>query len=300
MLQQTTVAAVVPYYERFLERFPALADLAGAQLEDVLELWSGLGYYSRARNLFKAAVQLHALPEFPKTYTELQKISGFGPYTSRAVSSIAFNEPVGVLDGNVIRVLSRFYGLDDDWWKPAVREHYQVLADQWVSKVSAREMNQALMELGATVCTPRNPACLTCPLFSACAARREGRVEELPRPKPRRKMEFWIWTIAPRKVDDSLLLVKNDYAPFLKGQWIWPGTVTRKTKAPAEFDYFHTVTHHKIYVQVCPIKAMRSKIPEVSANSHMMLVHPSELRRRIPTALILKAVPFMKKRNGSE
>jgi A/G-specific adenine glycosylase len=175
MLQQTTVVAVIPFYEKFLKRFPTLKDLAISPVEDVLEYWAGLGYYSRARNLHKSSQVLH-VNGFPKTAAELLELPGFGPYTARAVSSLAFDEKTGVLDGNVIRILSRKFGRSVEWWKPKGRNELQEIADALAQTEHSADLNQGMMELGATICTPAKPACLLCPWQRSCLARRRGRI----------------------------------------------------------------------------------------------------------------------------
>ncbi|MCB0368811.1 MAG: A/G-specific adenine glycosylase, partial [Bdellovibrionales bacterium] len=193
MLQQTTVAAVIPYYERFISNFPTVKALANAPVEQVLENWSGLGYYSRARNLHKSA-QILATKGFPSSYLDLIELPGFGPYTSRAVSSIAFGENVGVLDGNVIRVLSRHFGIAEPWWETKVRKKFQDLVDQIVNKGNSSVLNQALMELGATVCTPEKTLCVLCPLNKTCYALKKDEVQKFPLKKKKPKMLLWSYT----------------------------------------------------------------------------------------------------------
>jgi A/G-specific adenine glycosylase len=284
MLQQTTVAAVVPYYERFLKRFPNLQSLASAPLEDVIEHWAGLGYYSRARNLHKAAISL-ATTGFPKTHAKLIELPGFGPYTSRAVSSLAFDEKVGVLDGNVIRVLSRVYGQNVDWWMPKVRDQLQISADEIASTGPSHLLNQGLMELGATVCTPHNPICLLCPWKKQCVARQKDLIAELPKKRPRKQSEVWVWTAQIHKKKDQIALVKNDYAPFLKGQPIFPGTIKRQTQKPKTFDLKHGITHHDIYIRVehlasTPVKSNTVEIQWVPVKD-LKKVNPSNLLTKI-------------------
>jgi A/G-specific adenine glycosylase len=282
MLQQTTVAAVVPYYERFMKRFPTLVSLAKSPQGDVLENWAGLGYYSRARNLHNAAQKLNA-NGFPKTYLELLEYPGFGPYTARAVASLAFGEKTGVLDGNVIRVLSRRYGLRLEWWKPKARNELQALADELAQVNDPSSLNQGLMELGATVCTPQSPACLLCPWVKECVARRDDRISELPLKRPRRDREIWQWRPSVIERSGSIALVPNTYAPFLKGHWILPGEVELMRKAPKSFDYKGTVTHHDIYVSVSSEgSALKSKDKK--------WVKLGELAREIPASLIRKAI----------
>ena len=164
MLQQTTVKAVIPYFNRFIKRFPTVKALADARIEDIYEQWAGLGYYSRARNLHKAAQEIASLKSFPKSHTELLKLPGFGDYTARAVSSQAFGEAAGVVDGNVIRVLSRRFGLPVEHWKNKEKKLLKQIADEYVEHGDPGVINQALMEVGSTICTPHNPTCWLCPL----------------------------------------------------------------------------------------------------------------------------------------
>ncbi len=248
MLQQTTSQAVVGFYARFLDRFPRVGDLAEASMEEVYEQWAGLGYYSRARNLHRAAQQLHA-NGFPQSHVQLLDLPGFGPYTSRSVASLAFDEAVGVVDGNVIRVLSRFYALGEAWWTVAGRQQFQNLADQWVEGVASSQMNQAMMELGATVCRPLSPNCPSCPLRTECVAYAEDRVTAYPLVREKRANEILIWRVNVKEDRNKLGLVKNDYAPFLKGQSIFPGLVERVQTRPKDFIVSHSITHYQIYVQ---------------------------------------------------
>ena len=161
MLQQTRVAAVIPYYEKFLARFPDLVSLAAAQPEEVLQLWSGLGYYSRARNLHKAAQQMVARygGQFPRLREQLLTIAGIGEYTASAILSIAFGDPHAVLDGNVARVVSRLEAIRGDLRQPSRWRQLQRSADRFLAHESAGNWNQAMMELGATLCLPRSPQC---------------------------------------------------------------------------------------------------------------------------------------------
>jgi A/G-specific adenine glycosylase len=182
MLQQTRVETVIPYFQRFLSRFPTVGALAAAPEADVLKAWEGLGYYSRARNLQAAACQVterHA-GQVPHDKAAVSALKGVGPYTAGAILSIAFNEPEPAVDGNVMRVLSRFFNLDDDVARPAVRVSMEKLAAELIPAGEAGSFNQALMELGALVCTPRSPDCVSCPVMRECAGRLAGRERELP------------------------------------------------------------------------------------------------------------------------
>jgi A/G-specific adenine glycosylase len=280
MLQQTTVVAVIPYFEKFLEKFPTVQDLAKAPESEVLEAWAGLGYYSRARNLHKAAKAL-AEGGFPKKAAELLELPGFGPYTSRAVASIAFGEKVGVLDGNVIRVLSRRYGLKLEWWNGKARTQLQDISDILSSFGSSDSVNQGLMELGATVCTPQKVMCMMCPWNTECVAREKNLVEKLPLKKPRKESEVWVWKPVVAIKDKKVALIANDYAPFLKGQMIFPGTIAMEEKKPKEFDVKHNITHHDIFIQIASKKAVTGKNVQWVELKNLKKVNPSSLLTKV-------------------
>jgi len=182
MLQQTRVATVIPYYERFLRRFPTVQALARVRIETVLQCWAGLGYYSRARNMHAAAKQVVAQcrGEFPRTFEESFTLPGIGRYTASAILSIAFGKPLAVLDGNVARVLARLGAVHGDLRAPERWRKLERAAGVMVSRRNAGDWNQAMMELGATVCTPRSPHCDACPVADACRARALGIADELP------------------------------------------------------------------------------------------------------------------------
>jgi A/G-specific adenine glycosylase len=180
MLQQTRVETVLPYYDAFLKRFPDVASLAVAPESEVLAMWSGLGYYSRARNMLRAAGEIAEAGSFPVDYAALRSLPGVGDYTAAAVASIAFNLSVASVDGNVLRVLARLFNEDGDIAAPATRRRFQQLAQEILDPVHPGEFNQAMMELGATICLPRNPRCSTCPIHTMCKAHAAGRTAELP------------------------------------------------------------------------------------------------------------------------
>src|ERR1700730_16835168 len=182
MLQQTRVAAAIPYYERFLGRFPDVHVLAAAPQEEVLRLWSGLGYYGRARNLKKAAQQIVAkhAGQFPRQMDDVLALPGIGNYTAAAILSIAFGEELAVLDGNVARVLARLDAIRGDLRESQRWQDLQETADRLLEPKSPGDWNQAMMELGATLCTPKSPQCLLCPVAQFCEGRRLGIAESLP------------------------------------------------------------------------------------------------------------------------
>jgi A/G-specific adenine glycosylase len=191
MLQQTRVAAVIPYYERFLERFPDIHALAAAPLEEVLRLWSGLGYYSRARNLQRAAQEIVARHEgvFPRKEKDALELPGIGRYTAAAILSIAYGAKHAVLDGNVARVLARIFAMQGDLRDARRWQSLQKSADALLDPKSPSDWNQAMMELGATLCTPQSPQCLLCPVTQFCQARKLGLAESLPARRKKRATE---------------------------------------------------------------------------------------------------------------
>ena len=230
MLQQTRVEAVLPYYERFLDRFPSVDELAGAPIDEVLALWSGLGYYRRARQLHAAARHIADAGEFPRTLDRLLDLPGVGSYTAAAVASIAFGLAVPVLDGNVERVMARRLAQAEDPKRGAPRARLVAAAAALLDPSRPGDSNQALMELGATVCLPRQPRCLLCPLRPGCAAAAEGRPELYPPPRRRRQTEIrWLLVavVASREDPDRVLLFRRSPRPpqAEPAAWLTAGSV---------------------------------------------------------------------------
>ena len=182
ILQQTRVVQGLPYFEHFVSRYPKVTDLANASEDDVLRSWQGLGYYSRARNLHYTAklVQQNYNAIFPDSYQGLLKLKGIGPYTAAAIASFAYDEKVAVVDGNVYRVLSRYFGIDTDILSPAGIKIFRSLAEDILPSNHVNTYNQAIMEFGALQCTPSNPDCMNCPLVSSCYAFKEKKQSQLP------------------------------------------------------------------------------------------------------------------------
>ena len=180
ILQQTRVAQGYDYYLRFVERFPTVETLAAATEDEVLHRWEGLGYYSRARNLHAAAQQIVALGAFPRDYAGVRALKGVGDYTAAAICSFAYGLPTAVVDGNVYRVLARYFAIDTPIDVAAGKKEFAQLAASLLVPERASDYNQAIMDFGAVQCTPRAPRCLVCPLVESCAARSEGRVEDYP------------------------------------------------------------------------------------------------------------------------
>ncbi len=188
MLQQTQVATVIPYFERFIEAFPTVNDLANAATDEVMHLWTGLGYYARARNLHKAAQVVCSQfgGEFPKTAEQLEALPGIGRSTAAAIASSVYNQPVAILDGNVKRVLSRFFALDEWPGQHAAQQQLWRWSESLAPTLNIADYNQAMMDLGAMVCTRSKPACDLCPINEMCLANQMMLVHQLPRPKPKK------------------------------------------------------------------------------------------------------------------
>ena len=225
LLQRTRIASGIPYYERFLERFSTLTDLASAPLDEVMAVWEGLGFYGRARNLHSAAraiVERHG-GEIPRSLEELSALPGIGPYTAGAVGSIAFGIPVPAVDGNVTRVIARLFRIRADVTSASVRHRVAEIATRLVSPNRPGAFNQAMMELGATLCTPTSPACPRCPVERLCLARAAGEERELPirrssRSAPVVPVVFGLVTAGRR-----VLLVRRPRGQLLGGLWALPG-----------------------------------------------------------------------------
>jgi A/G-specific adenine glycosylase len=247
MLQQTRAQAVIPYYERFLARFPSVEALAAAREEDVLAVWSGLGYYSRARNLRRAAQAIVDRGGFPRDYEGLWALPGIGDYTAAAIASIAFARPHAVLDGNVLRVVARVANDASDISSARTRERFRAVAQSWLDRRQPGIFNQALMELGATVCLPKNPLCLLCPLAARCSAQAAGTAAELP-VKLRATVPVRIEGVllVVRKGEQVLLRRRDADASRMAGFWDLP--VPDDLPSARVGDSLgrirHTITHH--------------------------------------------------------
>ncbi len=236
MLQQTQVATVIPYWERFLLRFPTVEALAAAPLPDVLAAWRGLGYYSRARNLHRAAQEVVARfgGRLPSTAAELLTLPGFGRYTSGAVASIAFGEPAPLVDGNVARVLSRLFEVEGAPGDRAREARLWALATELVVGERPGDFNQALMEHGATVCRPESPLCLLCPVREGCLAYLHGRVDELPPAKVRAAPKRMTLAVAVWAHEGRLLLARRAEKGLFGGLWELPAAEVEDDTPDAE------------------------------------------------------------------
>ncbi|MGB8326770.1 MAG: A/G-specific adenine glycosylase, partial [Steroidobacteraceae bacterium] len=228
MLQQTQVATVIPYYERFIARFPTVRALADASIDDVLHLWSGLGYYARARNLHQAAQRIRDefAGEFPGDFASVASLPGIGRSTAGAILALALNQRFAILDGNVKRVLARYFGVAGNATERAVEKRLWVLSERCTPVERVDDYTQAIMDLGATLCTRSRPLCALCPLATDCVARRQGRQTEFPAPRRSaphgmRRAKRVVMLLA-RARDQSVLLEKRPPRGIWGGLWCLP------------------------------------------------------------------------------
>ncbi len=294
VLQQTRAAQGLPYYLAFKATFPTVFDLANAPLEQVLKLWQGLGYYARARNLHVAAKQV--LTEFggifPEKYEELIKIKGIGDYTASAISSFAFDEPNAVLDGNVIRVLSRYFGIADAFDTVYGRRLFRALAQELLAKHPPAEYNQAIMDFGATVCKPRQPLCDECPFVKNCIAHKNDLISALPfkQRKARVRSRHFYYLIV--KNGNKLLVNQRSGKDIWQGLWDLPlveygkmpvnkkkalsASLSVSPKAIEDIDgpYVQLLSHQKIITHF-----VRIEEGEYIPNQHQLWVTKSQLKK---------------------
>lgn len=240
MLQQTRVETAIAYYQRFLDRFPDIHTLAQATEDQVLQSWQGLGYYGRARNLHKAARYIgeyhHGM--FPNTFEEVMEMPGIGVYTAGAILSIAYNQPYPAVDGNVSRVAARLWGIEDDITQGATRRVITSKVEEYIIPERSNECTQAWMELGALVCTPRQPDCAVCPLNQACQAFTRGKTAEIPVKKksdPGPTIGYWIAGIV---LDGNLLMEYRQEAGLLRNMWGLP--MVKKAGGNTPLALFHS------------------------------------------------------------
>lgn len=325
MLQQTRVAAAIPYYERFLERFPSVETLARAPQEEVLRLWSGLGYYSRARNLQKAAQEIVAkhASVFPREPAEALALPGVGAYTAAAILSIAYQKKLAVLDGNVARVLARLNAVRGDLRGNGTWQKLQKTANHLLQERTPGDWNQAMMELGATLCTPRSPQCLLCPVSEFCEARKLGLADVIPEKRVKRSMvEITLASLVLVDARGKTLLLappkpagksksSDDVHTLVSRMWHFPTIASPQSRAATELKKFaedsvfngrslrtelsplkkvrHAVTYRSI--TIFPFRTEVEKLPQVSGAralplSDLSAVAISNLTRKVARAAL--------------
>jgi len=263
VLQQTRVAQGRAYWERFMDRFPTVEALAAAPEDEVLRLWQGLGYYSRARNLHAAAKQIVSMGAFPSTLEGIRSLKGVGDYTAAAIGSIAFGLPAAVVDGNVYRVLARYFGIATPVGTTAAKKEFTALASRLLPPEAAA-FNQGMMDFGATCCTPVNPSCMTCPLMSSCEAFRSGRVELLPVKQATRKPVERHLTYVYARFQGQTALRRRGPGDIWQG--LWEPLLVDKAPADARLvvsGFKHQLTHRTIYADFYLWEpATRPELPE--------------------------------------
>ncbi len=311
MLQQTQVKTVIPYWERWLRELPDIAALADASEDRVLKLWEGLGYYSRARNLRLAArvVRERHGGRFPRELTALRELPGIGPYTAGAIASIAFNQPAPILDGNVIRILTRLGALRGNPREKRLNQRLWKIAEDVVAEAAripgtrpgrnCSDLNQALMELGATVCSPQTPACSVCSVADHCVAHRLRQEEKFPQTALRPAVELRRFVVVVLLRDRRLLVQQRPSGVVNAGLWEFPQleltdpTVEGRSAAagwlklkPARFDLLpairHSITRYRIHLEVVRARLGRPRVPVEGKASRW--VTPAELDHLTLTA----------------
>jgi A/G-specific adenine glycosylase len=305
MLQQTQVATVIPYYERFLRRFPTIGCLAQASEDEVLRLWSGLGYYARGRNLHAAARAVAAAGSFPSTAIEIEKLPGVGRSTAAAIAAFAFGERVAILDGNVKRVLARYFGIEG-WpgYRP-VQDLLWTRARELLPRRGVETYTQALMDLGASLCAPRAPRCEACPVAADCEARRRGRTAAIPAPRPRKplpeKAVTWLLLVD----GDEILLEKRPAPGIWGGLWSFPEAparslgryfrnalgceVSRRKPLPP---LQHAFTHFRLSIQPVFCVAKRMATPALPTRRWIALDEATHAAVPAPVKVILGRMPL--------
>jgi len=299
MLQQTQVETVIPYYEKWLARFPTLAALAAASEQEVLSVWEGLGYYSRARNLHRAARQIASEWDgrLPPDRKALERLPGIGHYTAGAIASIAFGQNEPALDGNIRRVMARVFDLRMPARSPQGEKRLWELVEENLPPGRAGDYNQALMDLGATICTPRAPACLLCPLTSLCQAQALGVQEERPVVQPRPPVPHYTVTAAVLEREGRVLIARRPSKGLLGGLWEFPGGKQKEgedllaglrrelreelgveTEIGAAFgQYQHAYTHFRVTLHAFCCRLLEGE-PQPLVASELRWVTPAEFK----------------------
>jgi len=315
MLQQTRVPAAIPYYERFLARFPTVGHLARARLDTVLKLWEGLGYYSRARNLHKAAREIASRHhgQIPRTRDELLALPGIGRYTAGAIASIAFDEKAPLVDGNVERVLCRVFRIHGSPKDTGIKKRLWSLAEDLLPDSHVGRFNQALMELGSEVCTPRSPRCNDCPLARLCEANRHSEQETLPTRSPKKPLPSHTVVVGVIRRAGRILIDKRKPEGLLGGLWEFPGGKVRPGESlesalhrelREELDIEveitreiaiveHAYTHFRVEIHAFECEHVQGE-PRPLACAALKWVRPSELDRHAFPAANKKIIQLIK------
>jgi A/G-specific adenine glycosylase len=295
MLQQTQAATVIPYYKKFIKKYPSITHLANADETELMKLWEGLGYYSRARNLLYTAKQIvyEYNGKFPQSSAELQKLKGIGQYTAAAIASFAFSEDVSAVDGNVIRILSRVFGLISDSNSKLGKENFQNIANTLLPKGHAAEFNQAMMDLGSGICKSKNPDCLNCPISSLCYAKKHGRIQDFPIKGQKKSLkkryfhyfiiqnsnsEYWIHVRLEKDIWRGLhefYLVEKDTKTSLEKLYSQIKTELKiKQKPTLEFKFSQKLTHQHIFAYFYAVKGQ-----DIPLKDEFFLVKKDHLKK---------------------
>lgn len=298
MLQQTQVTAVIAYYQKFMQRFPTIESLAAAEQDEVMQQWSGLGYYSRARNLHKAAqiIRDQFAGQFPQDFELIQQLPGIGRSTAAAISSFAFDAPQPILDGNVKRVFARHFLLEGWPGLPKVQKQLWQLAEQLMPAGDAVAYTQGLMDLGATLCTRGKPRCEECPLQQTCVAYAANRVKQLPSPKPRKALPEKSVTMLLFLRGDEILLEKRPPTGIWGGLWSLPEAkngedIQRigREKYGCETELLaalpilsHAFTHFKLHITPQPLKIVQ-QLSVAQQSPSMFLSYQDAIGAALPT-----------------
>jgi len=303
MLQQTQVATVIPYYQRFMERFPSVLDLANAETDEVLHYWTGLGYYARARNLHKCAqtVVSEFNGNFPNSVEALEQLSGIGRSTAGAIASISMGLPASILDGNVKRVLSRFHAIEGWPGNKKVADEMWVIADRYTPSKRTGDYTQAMMDLGATLCTRSKPQCQVCPLAAQCEAYGQDRVKEFPHSKPKKIKPIKSTRMLLLNHNDSVLLQQQPDSGIWGGLWIFPQQATEESivdhpqllqaevSAVHEGETFrHTFSHY--HLDIHPVHVTLKHKPDLIGEAPLLwynLAEPANVGLAAPVKKLL-------------
>ena len=311
VLQQTRVQQGLPYYEKFAETFPTVRDLAAAPEQEVLRLWQGLGYYSRARNLHSCAKTVLEQYEgiFPDNYKELLKLKGVGPYTAAAIASFAFKEAVPVVDGNVFRVLARLFGITSDISQPSVYKEFRSLALSFMDPGQPDIFNQAIMEFGAMHCTPQKPLCLYCPLKKECYAFKHYMQKELPVKKARIKIKHRYFHYFIICSDDEKIIMKRreskdiwnglyDFYLVEKEKFYSPDGIKDEVLQQLlakncilvneSCGYRHQLTHQRLHVKFFVVKADKKALKEIMKSHPEFELYSLQEAEALPKPVLIK------------